>query len=320
MNRFPDPATPLRGAPRTIRASSPNIPPAVVDRRLLPARERRLRAAPSPEFRAPGFQRAFTLVELLIVIAIVGVLISLLLPAIQAARESGRRTQCAGNLRQIGIALNNYHGAMRTFPPGCTDKGTKQLAWSLYLLPFLEEHDVRVLFNTSYSYEDPHNQAATSQVIDVYHCPSSVRLATDRQGNYTGTALPLVPTNWHACSDYGGMFGAGLLLPYENGMMLYDRSICIRQVTDGTSHTIIVAEDSGRGDKLDGQWADGENIFDQTVQVNDLQDNEIWSDHPGGAQVLMCDGSVRFLDETMPAAVLSTLCTRANGELDTTAD
>ena len=102
-----------------------------------------------------------------------------------------------------------------------------------------------------------------------------MRLAQpDRQGNYTGTVFPLTPGNWHACSDYGGMFGAGLLLPYANGTMLYDRSIAIRQISDGTSHTIIVAEDTGRGNNMDGEWADGENIFDQTEQINQLQDNE----------------------------------------------
>ncbi len=148
-----------------------------------------------------------------------------------------------------------------------------------------------------------------------------MRLAQpDRQGNYTGTVFPLTPANWHACSDYGGMFGAGLLLPYANGTMLYDRSIAIRQISDGTSHTIIVAEDTGRGNNMDGEWADGENIFDQTVQINQLQDNELWSDHPSGAQALMCDGSVRFLADTIAASLLSTLCTRAGGELDALVD
>ena len=224
----------------------------------------------------PGARAAFTLVELLIVMAILGVLVALLLPAVQAAREAARRNQCGSNLHQIGIALNSYHNAQQTFPTGCTNKGTTQLAWSLYLLPYLEEQNVRAQFNTSFAYNDPRNQPATSQVIEVYICPSTVRLAQpDRQGNYTGTVFPLTPGNWHACSDYGGMFGRGLLLPYANGTMLYDRSIAIRQISDGTSHTIIVAEDTGRGNNMDGEWADGENIFDQTEQINQLQDNEL---------------------------------------------
>ncbi len=93
----------------------------------------------------PGARVAFTLVELLIVMAILGVLVALLLPAVQAAREAARRSQCGSNLHQIGIALNSYHNAQQTFPTGCTNKGTTQLAWSLYLLPYLEEQNVRAV-------------------------------------------------------------------------------------------------------------------------------------------------------------------------------
>ena len=96
--------------------------------------------------------RAFTLVELLVVIAILGMLVALLLPAVQAAREAARRSQCSSNLHQIGIALQSYHGGQQTFPPGCTNKGAQQLAWSLYLLPYLEEQNVRAMFNTSLAY------------------------------------------------------------------------------------------------------------------------------------------------------------------------
>ena len=87
----------------------------------------------------------FTLIELLVVVAIIGLLLALLLPAIQAAREATRRTQCRGNLRQIGVALHNYHQAHQAFPPGCIDRrpfrstAERQLAWSVLLLPMLEE-------------------------------------------------------------------------------------------------------------------------------------------------------------------------------------
>jgi prepilin-type processing-associated H-X9-DG protein len=121
-----------------------------------------------------------------------------------------------------------------------------------------------------------------------------------------------------ACTDYGGMFGNGLLplALYANGVMLYDRSIRQSEIVDGLSHTIIVAEDTGRGDATGGTWADGENIFDVTKSVNIFQDNEIWSDHVGAAQVLMCDGSAHFINASVNFAALGPLCTRANGEAD----
>ena len=259
-------------------------------------------------------RRAFTLIELLVVIAIIGGLVALLLPAVQAARESARRSQCGSNLRQIGLALANYHAAIGSLPPGCVEKGNRQLAWSLFLLPFLEEQNTRSLFNTAYSYNAPQNQPATSQVVAVYLCPTTARFDTDRLDAFTADVMPPTPSTRHATTDYGGMFGAGLLLPYANGVMLYDRSIRLKEITDGLSHTIAVAEDTGRGNKLDGAWADGENIFDQTQQVNEIQDNEIWSDHAGGAQVLLCDGSAQFIADNVASSVISTLCTRARGD------
>ena len=240
---------------------------------------------------------------------------ALLLPAIQQARESARRSACGDNLRQIGIALVNYHDSLGTYPPGCTERGGRQLAWSLYLLPWLEQQNIRDLFNTSYRYDSAVNAPATSQLISVYLCPSTSRLANDRDGNLTGS-LPLTQGAMRACSDYGGMFGAGLLLPYANGVMLYDRGVRQSEIVDGLSHTIVIAEDTGRGDQLDGEWADGENIFDSTVGVNRMQDNEIWADHVGGAQVLMCDGSAHFVDASVAPAVLAPLCTRANSDAD----
>ena len=116
------------------------------------------------------------------------------------------------------------------------------------------------------------------------------------------------------------MFAAGLYLPYANGAMIYDRGIRRPEIIDGLRHTIIVAEDTGRGDLLDGEWADGENIFDSTLGINISQDNEIWSDHPAGVQVLLCDGSVHFVDASVSPAGLAPLCTRANGDIDTLID
>ena len=277
---------------------------------------------------APGF----TLVELLVVIAIVGLLVALLLPALQASREAARRSGCVNNLRQIGVGLLAYHDALGTFPPGLIDRKTganpkgRQLSWNVLLLPFIEEQNVSNLFATSAAYNSAVNRAAGGTVIPTFLCPSTAYMAADRKGPTTGD----INGNgiWNsgddlAFTDYGGNFGfSGLSKPDMNGVLIYERAIPVSQIADGTSYTIIVAEDTGRGAAFDGQWANGENIFDASGPINDRslppyrrQDNEMWSDHPLGVQVLFCDGSARFLFEQMDLETLAALCTRAGDEI-----
>jgi prepilin-type processing-associated H-X9-DG protein len=89
----------------------------------------------------------------------------------------------------------------------------------------------------------------------------------------------------------------------------------LAEVRDGTSQTVIVAEDTGRGWRWDGEWMNGENIFDRAEAINREQHNELWSDHPGGCQLLMCDGSVHFCPEACDARILDALCTRDGREV-----
>ena len=266
----------------------------------------------------------FTLVELLVVMAIVGLLVALLLPALQTVRESARRTACADHLRQIGLGLLSYHAARGHFPAGLIDRRTtlhrngRQLAWSAFLLPYIEEQPTWKLFRTDLAYLDPGNLPATRHVIPLYGCPSAARLAPYRVGNLTGDRAGVGfanATDWMGTIDYGGMFGwTGTGYSFMNGVMVWETPIGINQITGGTSHVILVAEDSGRDWTMTGEWADGGNIFDQTGPIDAQQYNEIWSDHPGGAEVLLCDGSVHFVADRIATTVLAPLCTRDGGD------
>jgi prepilin-type N-terminal cleavage/methylation domain-containing protein/prepilin-type processing-associated H-X9-DG protein len=276
--------------------------------------------------------RGFSLVELLVVIALIGLLVALLVPAVQASRESARRSQCQNNLRQLGVGLQTYHDALGTFPTGALDRKTganpkgRQLSWNVLLLPFIEEQPLFELFDCGSAFSAAANRTAAGTVVHVFLCPSTATLASDRLGPTTGDVNK--NGSWNpgddlAFTDYGGNFGfAGLGKPYMNGVLLYDRAIPISQITDGTAHTIIVSEDTGRGATFDGQWANGENIFDQNGSINDhsapsylWQNNEMWSDHPGGIHALFCDGSVRFLFDETDLETLAARCSRAGDEI-----
>jgi prepilin-type N-terminal cleavage/methylation domain-containing protein len=262
--------------------------------------------------------RAFTLVELLVVIAIVGLLVALLLPAIQASREGARRSQCASHLRQIGIGLLAYHDARGMFPPGCVERSGRRLAWSTQLLPYIDETTTFAWYDPREAYFAAANRQATSVIVAIYLCPSTLRVSRSRDGHTSGDVNgngQYDPGDWMAMADYGGMFGWAGAPPFGNGVLIYDDPISLRQVSDGSARTILVAEDTGRGTTMQGAWADGENIFDAGVPINRLQNNEIWSDHPRAAQVVMCDGSVRYLEEDLDLKVLAALCTRAGGEV-----
>ena len=182
-------------------------------------------------------RRAFTLVELLVVIAIIGVLVALLLPAVQAARESARRGSCSSNLRQIGVALQNHHGNQKTFPKG---RGTPfPLVFSVhaYILPYVEEENLRTLidfrsppltFGTS---SGAANATAANTVIPMFLCPSD-------QGFISGSTFG--PTNYVANTGSGtvqyGNLKAG------DGVFFDGSAIGFRKITDGSSHTAAFAE------------------------------------------------------------------------------
>ena len=271
-------------------------------------------------------RRGVTLVELLVVVAVIAALIVMILPAVQGAREAARRTVCGNNLREIGCGIYGHETARAVFPVGCLGCmgppfPLRQISWNVFLLPYIEQSTAAAAFDTHFAYRSIENRAAAGVVIPLFLCPSTSRTTRkgpttwDRNGNGQWN-----PGDDLAYTDYGGMFGVGhpvaRPLPEHAGVMQYERPTSARQISDGLSHTALVAECTGRDTSYQSEWANGQNIFDQwhTTGINRSQNNEIWSDHPGLAGLVFCDGHVEFLHESIEQAVLLALLTRAAGD------
>ncbi len=278
----------------------------------------RLASSP-PRLAPPHSLRAFTLIELLVVIAIIAVLIALLLPAVQAAREAARRAQCVNNLKQVGLAMHNYHSTHQTFPSGGWITPTMNTGWSTAILPNLEQRAVYDAFNVSFRYNVPANSTTVYTVLNVYLCPTEPRKTLWNRNTYLGDLFP------SADADYGGMYGPRGFSGYINpeiqnepprGAMVYNMCLGLVDITDGTSQTILIGEDP---EGVNSMWASGQNVFDQSAPINARPvvelGEELSSYHPGGANALFADGSVHFLKQTMNAVTLISLCTRAGGEI-----
>ena len=273
-----------------------------------------------PDFRTRG-RPAFTLIELLVVIAIIGVLIALLLPAVQAAREAARRTQCISNLRQVGIALHSYHDTNKTFPAGgwipsalYPRNARMNIGWAAAILPGVEQKSLFDSLNFGFAYNTLENSTSGHIVLSVYLCPSEPKTSLWNRA----------PADKFdsADADYGGMYGprgllgAGDVNDPPRGTMLFNACVGIQDIRDGTSKTIQIGEDP---EGINAMWISGRNIFDQAKAINARPKfeygQELTSRHPGGVNTLFADGSVHFLKQTMSLNTLSALCTRSGGEI-----
>lgn len=305
----------------------------------------------SADCRALGF----TLVELLVVIAIIGVLVALLLPAIQAARESNRRTTCQNHLRQIGMATANYESAFGNFPPGKkwsrprNDPLTFDYSWSSILLDYLEEQTLHSRIDFSLPLTDQVNLPATGQIVSVFLCPSTARIEEHRSEEGRLVNLGGQPGEGLACIDYLGISGpdkdktnptSGEEYGRQRGVLLGTKGlpdgktltepppVRAAHIVDGLSATLLIVECTGRGadvkkngqvQSLNGAWASGSNISHLNKGVNTdpppdaWEDERIFSDHPGGANTLACDGSVHFLVDGSDEQVIRAYCSR-NGQ------
>ena len=361
--------------------------------------------------RAPFVSRfAFTLVELLVVIAIIGILIALLLPAVQAAREAARRAQCANNLKQIAVAMHNYHSRFGSFPPGipsCTLRNYLQGGtqtgnycqgpnWALSILPDMGERLVfdyvrDAMSNQCNASDDLEHEtgAVGTQLMHFYLCPSAPRMTQ-----------PL-NTYGHDLGDFGGgltkgnyavCFGANYYLDriaaggyWENnpktagafGLVMLDgwrrvvqseahksmhgawklgnrQGVKIREITDGTSHTLMASEVLGFDSELDarGVWAlgamgstsftakyppnfstpdriamcektkipRGDPLYCTEYRANGQVYASARSSHPGIVNAALCDGAIRSYADDIDPVLWQSLATRAGGEAATMAN
>lgn len=282
---------------------------------------RRVRPAASVDGSPP--RAAFTLVELLATLAIVGMLVGLLLPAVQGARELSRKTACAHNVRQLALGIAGYESARRQFPAGCDlaprgpalPTGTEH-AWSSFVLPYLEQRELARRIDYSRGWNAPGgNRDASRESVAAYVCPSGLR-STIGKADYAGIA-----GSWIVAADvpFRGADGlySGLLFP-DDGNHPPPKAA---DVTDGLSRTLLVAEAVDRGAD-DAANADGEatgrwariNCFAQAAAFVNALGSDIASHHAGGAQAALGDGRVTFLGDSLDPAVLSALCTRNGGE------
>src|SRR6185437_1055751 len=200
------------------------------------------------EVAVPRRPHGFTLVELLVAIAIIGLLVALLIPSIQAARESARRIQCFNNLRQLGIALQNYHDISRRFPSGYlsgSDSAGNDIGpgwgWSAFLLPQVEQATAQQTLNFNLPVEAAQNSAGRMLSLPVFLCPSDVAKPT-----WQVNAGP--PNNSPICtiaeSNYVGVFGTTEPGVDGDGVFFRDSSIGLRDILDGSSNTLMVGERS----------------------------------------------------------------------------
>jgi prepilin-type processing-associated H-X9-DG protein len=216
-----------------------------------------------------------------------GILLALLLPAIQSAREAARRTQCMNNLKQIGLALHMYHDRYNTFPPAyvADASGKPMHSWRVLVLPFLDQQSLYNEYDFSEPWDGPNNSRLLTRMPRLFACPSDPNAATS------------------TTTDYAGVLG-------EHCVFRGAQSVTIASISDGTSNTLLVGEVAGA--KIPWMRPDDIDITKHPA----LGDPDGFSgNHPGGVIFLLCDGSVRFISQSVNPQTLKALFTRDGNEV-----
>ena len=337
--------------------------------------------------RNKAHRRGFTLIEILVSISIIGILIALILPAVQAARETARKVHCTNNLKQIGIGLHEYHGSNNLLPagrvvshdsrymtPGISCSGIIDRSFLVNILPFIEQPSVYNAINHQLAMLGPENISTRSVSVGIYSCPSDTESGRPHRGSLNEASPDPVPDLASVTStSYAGFVGTTysnalpnptqgcsidpIAVIKSNGCLNDLVNISFSSISDGLSQTLIVSERSytilvgldnqsvSPGTKLSeltGWWFLGDQgytLLSAAYPPNAykaLGSNLIGekatsasSLHPGGVNGLLCDGSVRFIKETIntsptdkygislgtPPGVWQKLITRAGSEI-----
>lgn len=282
----------------------------------------------------PLRRKAFTLVELLVVIAIIGILVALLLPAIQAAREAARRTSCLNNVTQLGLALHNYEFHFETLPAGVTNPSGpirnepqgNHVSWVVQILPYMEENVLYRRFDQAAGAYAPVNAEVRETSIKILECPSE-------RGEMITDEGKLAHSSYAGCHhDFEAPIDAD-----NHGLLFLNSKVGYDEIDDGSSKTILVGEKfvdeeglgwvSGTRETLRNtstieQWRPR---FQATPGIDDAEANEeppesllvggFGSYHPGGVIVGFADGSTRFIQENIDRDILRRLGNRSDGEI-----
>jgi prepilin-type N-terminal cleavage/methylation domain-containing protein/prepilin-type processing-associated H-X9-DG protein len=306
----------------------------------------------------PSRNSGFTLIELLVVIAIISVLIALLLPAVQKVREAANRAQCLNNLKQIGLAMHNYHDANKTLPWAVASNSPNYGTWQTFFLAYIEQDNIGRLYvnfgnkdRTNITYQsEPNISNVTSKQIRILTCPSDLPTTGPRPPitshnyavNYGNT-----PVDFNQAAGY-----ATRHLPSFNGVQFggapFDeaKGISLLEITDGTSNTLLAAEvikGQGRDARGFSWWGHGA-VFVAYIGPNSSSPDVIFnqsncnpiplnppcigpysltnpvmmgarSRHTGGVNVVMADGSCRFVPDSIRLDVWRALSTSQGGEV-----
>ncbi|TWT62124.1 DUF1559 domain-containing protein [Rubinisphaera italica] len=275
-------------------------------------------------------RKAFTLIELLVVIAIIAILVALLLPAVQQAREAARRSSCKNNLKQLGLAMHNYHDVHQIFPYGyntapgsCSTDAASTLdmfnGWGFHILPYIEQAAL---------YDDLNSKGASdctrwnstpalvaagqgaNTIINTYNCPSdpggglNTKISSRGKSNYKAVTRD--------ASNNAFAFGTSSIRTR------------IRDITDGTSNTFLIGEAGTTGTYRGGLWMgivsdvhdNSANITDTAGwRINGTEPEAFNSKHTGGCQFLLADGAVRFVSENIDGPLYVALGTKDGEEV-----